>query len=188
MHLTRAPARETQGCYREMTARGVHRSTLPEEEAQMKLSWGVRVRLAGEGTAEARRDGKSQGGAQVKFEERRSCFGWGLSPGRGRRGRSSQGTHLTGLGGSGASRVPAQHPPPSPVPAPAAHGACLGQMPAGSNRERPKLFGSSSLRIPLPLHLSSPPRGGARRRLGRPRSLRRAVAWARQEKLLTGGR
>lgn len=66
--------------------------------------------------------------------------------------------HLTGLGGSGASRVSAQHPPPSPVPAPAAHGACLGQMPAGSNRERPKLFGSGEEEEPvLPAHPPPPP-------------------------------
>lgn len=77
--------------------------------------------------------------------------------------------YLTGLGGSGASRVPAQHPPPSPVPAPAAHGACLGQMPAGSNRERPKLFGSCEEEEPVlfPAHPPSPsipfhrPRRGA---------------------------
>lgn len=149
------------------------------------------MHLAGEGTAEVRRACKSQGGAQVKFEETRSCYGWGLSPGRGRRRGSSQGMHLTGLGGSGASRVPAPHPPPSPVPAPAAHGACLGQMPAGSNRERPKLFGSCEEEEPvlLPAHPPSPyisphppaeGRGGGR--------AGRAVAWARQEKLLTGGR
>lgn len=111
-----------------------------------------------EGMAEARRGCKSQGHAQVKFEERHSCYGWGLSPGRGRRGRSSRGKHLTGPRGSGASRLPAQHPPPSPVPAPAAHGACLGQMPAGSNRERPKLFGSCEEEEPvlLPAHPPSP--------------------------------
>lgn len=72
-----------------MTAQGVHMSTLPEQEAQMKLSWGVWVHLADEGTGEARKGCKSQGDAQVKFEERESCYGWKLPAGRGSRRRSS---------------------------------------------------------------------------------------------------
>lgn len=85
---------------------GGAQSTLPEQEAQMKLSWGVWVHPAGEGTAEARRSCKSRGDAQVKFEKRHSCYGWRLSPSRGRRRRSSRGMHLTGLGGPGPPASP----------------------------------------------------------------------------------
>lgn len=36
-------------------------------------------------SAETRGGCESQGDAQVKFEERHGCYGWGLFPGRGKR-------------------------------------------------------------------------------------------------------
>lgn len=154
-----------------MTARGVHRSTLPEQEAQRKLSRGLWVHLAGEGTAEARRACKSQGDAQVKSEERRSCYGWGGLTGQGEAQRKLSGDAPHGTGGLRGLPCPRPASPAQPRP-------CTGRarrMPrADAGRFQPgeaeafRVLRRGGARpppcaSPLPLHLSSPPRGGARR-------------------------
>lgn len=121
------------------------------------------MHLAGRGTGEVcvRSHGCSlQGEARIKLSgdatSRKREVSTALQTG------PAEGSGLSGVG------VVWSIPPLRPVPAPAVHGACLGQMPAGSNRERPKLFGwcedEPILFLCASLRLFSPPHAVVRSR------------------------
>ncbi|XP_021249347.1 uncharacterized protein LOC110397422 [Numida meleagris] len=141
--ITAAPSSEqSPSCLRTArgTSPGTQAHTVPATDA-LKPAGGFRIHRGGCRGAPSRKmrrctpreDGSSRGaprgGAHTGL---RGCSRRGGDGHRcGRPCRRSASPHLL------------------PGPAPSPHGACLGQMPAGSNRERAKLFGSCEEEEPI---------------------------------------